>query len=368
MSVQTSPAQAGRLADPSMSPAKDPRTDPRMRAVLATYGMGDLAAVAEITRDAEPQVLTENIAAAEAGFEGLYASLPNELPGDESIETDYIVRSIDSRDGSPIELHIFKPAAAPGALPGLIYLHGGGMVILRTMNKVHERWCRDLASTGLVTIAVDYRNTYSDKSMNPFPRALDDCAAALRWIAEHRAEVGIGQIVLQGESGGANLALATALKAKRAGTIEDIAGVYAMVPYISGGYAWPLERKLVELPSLVENDGYFIDCMSMDLLVAAYDPTGRHAEDPLCWPYFATVGDLNGLPPHVVSVNELDPLRDEGIAYARRLAEAGVDVVGRVNLGVVHAADLIFRQALPSLYWATVRDIRRFAESLPLLP
>jgi acetyl esterase/lipase len=112
----------------------------------------------------------------------------------------------------------------------------------------------------------------------------------------------------------------------------------------------------------VENDGYYLDCQMLDLLAAAYDPAGDHARDPLAWPYFAAEADLAGLPPHVISVNELDPLRDEGIAYYRKLARAGVPVAGRVNLGITHTAEFVFRRALPEVYTATVRDIKRFAD------
>jgi hypothetical protein len=148
----------------------------------------------------------------------------------------------------------------------------------------------------------------------------------------------------------------TALKALRDGGIDAIDGVYATVPYISGGYGWPQERKLAELPSLYENEGYFLNTAMMDLLVAIYDPTGDNAENPLCWPYFATVEDLRGLPPHVIAVNELDPLRDEGVAYYRTLLAAGVRVTGRVNLGITHGADLIFRRAIPDVYRSAIAD------------
>ena len=102
----------------------------------------------------------------------------------------------------------------------------------------------------------------------------------------------------------------------------------------------------------------------MDLLVAIYDPTKKNAENPLCWPYFATVEDVRGLPPHVIAVNELDPLRDEGVAYYRTVLAAGVPVTGRVNLGITHGTDMIFRQALPDVYRSAIADIKRFADSL----
>ncbi|MTD59391.1 alpha/beta hydrolase [Amycolatopsis pithecellobii] len=365
MSLHSELGGQGRIGDPQMSPATDPRTDPRLLAALAAVGMDGPAVSSGVARDTTSAAFADMIVASHTGFEALYEALPNELSNDDATETEHTTRAIDGPDGNEITLHIFRPAGAAEALPALVYLHGGGMVLLNTVNKVHERWCRDLAASGLVVVAVDFRSAGSGQ-LAPFPQGLNDCAHAVAWVAEHRSELGISdKIVLQGESGGGNLVLAVVLKAKRDDTLGNISGAYAMVPYISGGYGWTRNRKLAELPSLVETDGYFLDCADMDLFVAAYDPTDAHREDPLAWPYFATVEDLTGLPPHVISVNELDPLRDEGIAYARRLAAAGVAVVGRVNLGVVHAADSIFRQALPDLYRSTIRDIRGFVGGLP---
>lgn len=84
----------------------------------------------------------------------------------------------------------------------------------------------------------------------------------------------------------------------------------------------------------------------------------------MAWPYHATTDDLEGLPPHVISVNQLDPLRDEGLAYFRKLLDAGVSAVSRTVYGTCHAGDCIFRDALPDVYLATIRDIKGFADSL----
>ena len=103
-----------------------------------------------------------------------------------------------------------------------------------------------------------------------------------------------------------------------------------MCPYILGAYANPPDH----LRSLRENDGYgSLDCSMMSGLVKVYDPKGEHGSDPLAWPYHAEASDLAGLPPHVISVNELDPLRDEGLAYYRKLAAAGVPTIGRTVHG-----------------------------------
>jgi acetyl esterase/lipase len=102
----------------------------------------------------------------------------------------------------------------------------------------------------------------------------------------------------------------------------------------------------------------------MGAMAKAYTPDPADARNPLAWPFHATAGDLAGLPPHVISVNELDPLRDEGLGYFRKLLAAGVDAVGRTVNGTCHAGDCLFRDALPDVYLATVRDIKSFADSL----
>lgn len=357
------PKHVGRLNDPEMDLRTDPRMDPRLLAALAAFGLDAAAAPPPFRRGDPSESVAAFIGEAEAGFEGLYEALPNDLPGDGG-EVTRTTETVPGADGNDVVLHIARPADADGALPCTVYVHGGGMTILKADNKVHRRWSEDLVATGMVVIGVDFRNAYGAAGMNPFPAGLDDCSSAVSWIHAHRQELGITRIVLQGESGGANLVLATTLKAKRDGRLDSIDGVYALVPYISGGYGWDDARKLRELPSLVENDGYFLNCQMMDLLVASYDPTGDNAENPLCWPYFAAEADLDGLPPHVISVNELDPLRDEGVAYYRKLVHAGVAVAGRVNLGLTHGADSIFRQAVPEFYTGTIHDIKRFADSL----
>lgn len=354
----------GRLANPSMTPATDPRLHPSLRATLAVFKLDGHAAPPPIDRTAGAEAIAGFLSGAHAAYEGLYAALPAEWPGEVPAEISTRTLTAPSKDGYEIPLYVYRPAGATGPLPCVMYLHGGGMAVLDADNKVHRQWSRDLAATGITVITVGFRNSWTPAGPNPFPTGLDDCSAALDWVHAHRSDLGITKIVLQGESGGGNLALATALKAKREGRLSRIAGVYASVPFISGGYTWSIDRKLRELPSLVENDGYFIGCPMLDLVVASYDPTGVNAENPLAWPYFATTADLAGLPPHVIAVNELDPLRDEGIAYFRALLRAGVPAAGKVNLGLVHGADLLFRQTIPDAYRAAIRDIHAFTASL----
>jgi len=357
-------ALPGRLGDPAAEYRNDPRANRRLRETLATLGLDAPAAPPPLTRAAPLATQLEFILGAHDAFEAVYAAIPDDQPGrDDITRTEHAARA---RDGHDIPLYVFRPTDVDNnqRLPGLVYIHGGGMTILRGDNGIHTRWCQDLAALGLVVIAVEFRNAVDAAGHHPFPTGLHDCSDALTWIDHHRAELGITSIVLQGESGGANLCLATTLAAKHDGNLAAIAGVYAMVPYISGAYGWNESDQLAELPSLVENNGWFLNTTMMDVLVCGYDPDDAHRRDHLAWPYFATVDDLAGLPPHVISVNELDPLRDEGIAYYRKLQAAGVPSTGRVNLGLTHGADSIYKTAVGDVYDSTIADIARFARKV----
>ncbi len=195
---------------------------------------------------------------------------------------------------------------------------------------------------------------------HPFPAGLNDCAAAVRWAAANRAELGITHLIVSGESGGGNLTLTVAHKAKREGWLHEIAGFYAQCPFISNRWLEECE----DLPSLTENDEYFVTCQQLALLGSLYDPTNSHADDATCWAAVATDDELAGMPPHVISVNELDPLRDEGLQYYRRLLQAGVPTVGRMVAGTCHGGDLLLPHVMPEVFDASIRDVSGFAKSL----
>ena len=133
-----------------------------------------------------------------------------------------------------------------------------------------------------------------------------------------------------------------------------------MCPYISGAYANPPN----ELLSLRENDQYMLDVSMIGARAKVYDPDGQNTLNPLAWPLNAEATDLEGLPPHIISVNEFDPLRDEGLAYYRKLVNVGVSAVGRTVHGTPHAADMALPAQVPEVFESTLRDIMGFAESL----
>ncbi|EME48269.1 hypothetical protein DOTSEDRAFT_70017 [Dothistroma septosporum NZE10] len=354
----------GRLGDPNMKLFQDPRAHPKIVEALRAFGMDGSQPNPYADMTLEELSSSTQMAKNHTDTSTLYEILPNDLPGDaDEPAVERSTQTFESFDGSTRMLHIFRPAEQHDEdLPCVLYFHGGGMVILDTDNKVHFRWCTSLAALGVVAIAVDFRNAWSSKGRNPFPTGLNDCVSAVKYVNQHRADLRIGRVVLQGESGGANLAIATTLKAKREGWVDEIAGVYAMAPYISNGYGWSDTRKLEELPSLYECEGYWLYTAMTAGMSRFY--SGEDTQNPLAWPYYASAEDCAGLPPHVLSMDELDVLRDEGMAYARKLLAAGVEVTSQLNLGVVHGSALIFRKLLPEVHNRAIRDIVGFAKSL----
>jgi acetyl esterase/lipase len=303
--------------------------------------------------------LLDYAAQTEANFGGLFDALLAGLAPVEGVSRQTL--TVAGHDGNEIALRIHRPAGPPGhgTLPCVVHFHGGGGVILSATDSCYERWRDELAAQGAVVIGVEFRNAAGKLGNHPFPAGLDDCATVTLWALEHRAELGVDSVVVSGESGGGNLALAVALKANSEQWRHRPDGVYAIAPMIASPWDKPAAH-----PSQQENDGYLISCALLAVMGALYDPLAAHAADELCWPYHAGDAELVGLPPHVISVNELDPLRDEGQSYQRRLVRNGVSAVGRVVAGSVHAGDVFFRAAMPDVYAATIRDIRGFARQL----
>jgi acetyl esterase len=209
----------------------------------------------------------------------------------------------------PIALRLYRPAA--GTLPVLVYLHGGGWVIGDL--DTHDVLCRQLAlGSGCAVVAVDYR-------MGPehrFPAAVDDCIAATRWVRSHAAALGVdaARLAVGGDSAGGNLAAVVAIAARDAGD-PPIAWQLLIYPATD-------QRRLA--PSHQANaQGYLLTADSLRYYHDHYIDDPRHDLDWRASPLLAP--DLSRLPPALVLVAGYDPLRDEGVQYAQRLSEAGVD-------------------------------------------
>jgi acetyl esterase/lipase len=341
-----------------MSLRTDPRTNPAVADALAPFGLDQNSGPAPVTPSSPREELLEYASGAEAGFEAVFGALMSGIPPVQGIASE--TRTTTGADGNEIKLYVTRPESADGPLPCIYHVHGGGMVIIEGTGASYSRWREELAATGLVVVGVEFRNGAGSLGPHPFPAGLEDCASGLKWVNEHLAELGVSNVVISGDSGGANLTLALAIKAKREGFLDVISGVYAQCPYIYGKWA----DRTPEFPSLAENDGYFLNRDMLQVLAEIYDPGSANIDEPTCWPTRATAADLKGLPPHVISVNEVDPLRDEGLDYYRKLLAAGVRTVGRMNLGVSHVGETMFRATMPEVYQANIRDISGFARSL----
>ena len=348
----------GRLGNSDLTLGDDPRADARMLAAMRARGLLEPMPPASVDADSSIDELLAFCAENEAVYEEMNDMVMKGLPPVPGVHQE--TRAIKGVDDNDIELYLHRPEHISAPLPGILHIHGGGMVLMSAAGSIYDRWRSELAATGLVVVGVEFRNGAGKLGTHPFPAGLNDCCSALYWMADNRTDLDILGIVVSGESGGGNLSLATCLKVKRDDRLGVINGVYAQCPYISNEY----EHKNPSLVSLFENDELGLSCAMMGALSRVYDPAGENQTNPLAWPLHAEAEDLTGLPPHFISVCQLDPLRDEGLAYTKKLVGAGVTASSRTINGVTHAADMIYRAEMPDVYLSSVGDIKRFSDSV----
>jgi acetyl esterase len=326
----------------------DPRMNPTITAFFEPFGLADEPEPCPVS----PQSSMDDIQAwsteAEAGFKGLFEVLgPNNPPLAGEVERSTEV--IKGVDGNDINLYIHKPKGVTGPLPCIYHTHGGGMAILHAADANYVYWRDRLALEDLVVVGVEFRNCAGADGHNAFPAGLNDCASGLYWTMENKASLGIGNIVVSGESGGGNLAIATTMKAKVDGRMDQVSGTYTLCPYIAGDLHY--SNPPPELPSLVENDGIFLSTGMLATLATPY-AGADDKKNPLAWPLYSSADDLAGLPPTVISVNECDPLRDEGVVFGQKLVAAGVVSTTLNIMGTNHGADSeCDHHALTSSLW-----------------
>jgi acetyl esterase len=228
----------------------------------------------------------------------------------------------------PARLYDARDSRAPG--PMLLYFHGGGFVIgdLHT----HEPFCAEAARLlDMPVIAVDYRLAPE----NPWPAAPDDCEAATRWVAGNPGELGrvATGLVLAGDSAGGNLTIVTTM------ALRDEP---AAIPVLAQFPIYPVVDQVAKYASFGQfGEGFLLTKDSMAWFTGAYAATAGHARtDPL-------LHSQAGMPATLVLTASLDPLRDQGRAYAGALAAAGVAVSFREALGNIHGF-VNLTKAIPS--------------------
>lgn len=213
--------------------------------------------------------------------------------------------------GHEVPVRVYRPQG-PARAGTSVFLHGGGWVFgdLRS----HDGICRSLTRrSGITTVAVDYRRAPE----HPFPAAAEDSAGVIRWIAEHGAEIGVAAspLAVVGDSSGGNLAAAAALIVGSDGTDTPLA-FQALL--------YPATDPAMGTASYEENaDDPFLSKDEMAWYWSKYGG-GKAPEDPRA--ALSTVASFSGFPPTYVLAAGLDPLRDEGLAFADALRGSGVAV------------------------------------------
>jgi acetyl esterase len=237
-----------------------------------------------------------------------------------------VVRDI----AGPVPLRLYDAREQRAAGPVLVFIHGGGWVIGDL--ETHEPFCIDLAiELDVPVVAVDYRLAPE----HPFPAAVEDSLAAARWIASGRPELGRAatSLFLAGDSAGGNLSAVVAAAFRDAPAAVPIAGQWLI---------YPAGDPCVRYPSYDEfSDGHILTKEAMDWFEDCYaGPRGD-------WRYSPLLAGAARLPPTFVVTAGLDPIRDQGRAYAARCAEAGVETVYLEAAGTVHGF-LNLRKGMPS--------------------
>ncbi len=338
--------------------ATDPRIDPRIKALLAMMPSFESPNVPDRATLLEQSNTPEGQASAE-----MYRSMMAICDTEENAPTAGLrihTESVTSQpDGNSITLRVIRPDSND-VLPCVYYIHGGGMASLSCFDGNYSAWGKLLAARGVVVVMVDFRNAVSPSSLPevaPFPAGLNDCVSGARWVVANAAKIGADprRIVIAGESGGGNLTLATGMKMAKDGDIGSISGLYAFCPYIAG--QWPTP----ECPSSTENNGIFLN-LHNNIGRVGYGIEAFDRRDPLAWPSFATEDDVRNLPRTVISVNECDPLRDEGINFYRLLLRAGVPARARNILGTTHGIELM-PIACPEITASAQVDLVAFASA-----
>lgn len=232
-------------------------------------------------------------------------------------------------DGYTVPLYIVKPAGHKGVLPVIVFIHGGGWLLGDF--PTHKRMVRDLVVlTGAAAVFIDYTRT-PDAA---YPRAINEIYAATKWVAENGSQLGVDgkRLAIVGNSVGGNMTTVTVLKAK-----------------LMGGPAirfwvlfWPIVDADFETASYRQfGQDRFLTTSAMKWLYDMYIPDPQKRKDIYASPLRASLEQLRGLPPVLIQVAENDVLRDEGEAFGRKLAEAGVRTATVRYNGVIHDFGLL---------------------------
>jgi acetyl esterase/lipase len=256
-------------------------------------------------------------------------------------------------DGATLAVSVFRPATAPASGPGIVYLHGGGMVFGSRYGGV-QAYLPFVASHGAVVVAVDYRLAPE----HPDPVPVEDCYATLRWVAEHAAELGIDRdrVVVAGQSAGAGLAAGVCLLARERGGPPVMAQVLQS-PMLDDRDATASTRQ-------IEGIGVW-DRQSNRMAWTALLGDRRGGPEVTSAAAPARAADLSGLPPAFISAGSAEVFRDEAVAYASRIWECGGVAELHVWPGGFHGFENFAPDSALAVSAAAARDgwVRRILDA-----
>jgi len=244
-----------------------------------------------------------------------------------------------------IGLRLFDARAERAAGPLLLFFHGGGFVFGDL--DTHEPFCAEMArQLDLPVLAVDYRLAPE----HPWPAGVEDAIAAARWAAESPAALdrAVTGLVLCGDSAGGNLAIVVGLALRDQPAKVPVLAQWPIYPAADPGKGYPSKEDF--------GDGYLLTGPSMDWFEDCYRADERD------WRYSPLVKSQAGMPPTLVVTASLDPIRDQGRAYAAACVEAGVRTFYIEAQGMVHGF-INLRRAIPSV----ANDISGCVAALKLL-
>ncbi|MDD2972883.1 MAG: alpha/beta hydrolase [Lachnospiraceae bacterium] len=235
-------------------------------------------------------------------------------------------KTVPGLPGNPdVTIYIFKPVHAGSNMPGMLYIHGGGM-IFGSVNEITNDLINEADSLNCTIISPEYRLAPE----NPYPAGLNDCYAALSWFAGNAKELNVNpdNIVVSGMSAGGGIAAAIAIKAR------DENGPKIAAQFLDS----PMLDYRNNTSSAMEITDKRFWCRQENILAWEMYLGTQHPEkvSPQASP--AVLNNFEGLPPTFISVGEVDVFRDESIAYAQKLQQAGIFTDLHVYAGVYHGA------------------------------
>lgn len=240
-----------------------------------------------------------------------------------------VVRDLEGPEG-PAGVRLYDTRVQRGPGPVVVFIHGGGWVIGDL--ETHDPLCTEIAAAlDMPVVAVDYRLAPE----HPFPAAFEDSLAAARWTASAPAELGLKPtgLVLVGDSAGGNLAAAVSAALRDEPAAAPVIGQWLIYAAADPGTRYPSYNEFCE--------GHVLTKASMDWFEESY---AGPKDD---WRYSPLLKTAAGLPPTLVLTAGLDPIRDQGRAYAAACVDAGVETVYLEAEGNVHGF-LNLRKSIPS--------------------